>query len=80
HGAIVPCYIGGMWGSSFSRSADFVEKRALLRRLLRLLSRRKVTVIYGDPMPMDSTAQEVHDAVQKLKERYDAQQTEIHTL
>ena len=66
NGAIVPCYIGGMWGSSLSRSSKrFVEKRALLRR--------KVTVIYGDPMPMESTAIEVRDAVQKLKESYDAQ-------
>jgi acyl-[acyl-carrier-protein]-phospholipid O-acyltransferase/long-chain-fatty-acid--[acyl-carrier-protein] ligase len=66
NGAIVPCYIGGMWGSRLSRAPKrFVEKRALLRR--------KVTVIYGEPMPMDSTAQAVHDAVQKLKECYDAQ-------
>jgi acyl-[acyl-carrier-protein]-phospholipid O-acyltransferase/long-chain-fatty-acid--[acyl-carrier-protein] ligase len=66
NGVIVPFYIGGIWGSRFSRSPDkFVEKRAL--------HRRKVTILYGDAMPMDSTAEEVQEAVQKLKDSYYAQ-------
>ncbi|MGB6019540.1 MAG: MFS transporter [Sulfurimonadaceae bacterium] len=65
-GVIIPFYIGGMWGSRLSRSPKkHVEKRARLRR--------KVTIIYGDPMPMTTTAEELQKAVQKLKDEYDAQ-------
>ena len=66
-GVIVPFYIGGMWGSRYSRSPKkYVERRS--RSL-----RRKVTVLYGEPMPMHSTADEVKAAVQKLKDDYYAQ-------
>ncbi len=65
-GVIIPFYIGGMWGSRYSRSPKkYVEKRETLRR--------KVTVVYGDPMPMSSTADDVRAAVQKLKDDYYAQ-------
>ncbi len=66
-GVIVPTYIGGLEGSIFSRSPKrYVPKRSWLRR--------KVTVIYGEPMPMTTTtAAELQEAVQKLKERYNAQ-------
>jgi len=67
HGVIIPFYIGGMWGSRYSRSPKkYVERRS--RSL-----RRKVTVLYGEAMPMHSTADEVKAAVQKLKEDYYAQ-------
>ncbi|MEN8148133.1 MAG: MFS transporter [Campylobacterota bacterium] len=65
-GVIIPAYIGGMRGSRLSRSkSSFVEKRSLWRR--------KVTIIYGDPVPMETTADELQLIVQKLKEDYDAQ-------
>ncbi len=66
NGVIVPAYIGGMWGSRFSRSKKhFVEKRSLWRR--------KVTVIYGDPVPLSTPAAELQTIIEKLKEEYYAQ-------
>jgi len=65
-GVIIPTYIGGLWGSRFSRSKEKkVEERALVRR--------KVTVIYGEAMAMTTTAHELQIAVQKLKDQYYAQ-------
>jgi len=65
-GVIVPAYLGGMEGSRLSRSTrNFVPKRSLWRR--------KVTIIYGDPVPISTTAEELQKIVQKLKEEYDAQ-------
>ena len=65
-GVIVPAYIGGLWGSRFSRSKKhFVEKRSLWRR--------KVTIIYGDPVPFGTTAEQLQEIVEKLKEEYNAQ-------
>jgi len=64
-GAIVPAYIGGLEGSVFSRSSKrYVPNRSWLRR--------KVTIIYGEPLPISTTAQELQEAVQKLKESYNA--------
>jgi acyl-[acyl-carrier-protein]-phospholipid O-acyltransferase/long-chain-fatty-acid--[acyl-carrier-protein] ligase len=65
NGKIIPYYIGGMWGSMLSRSKKrFVIQRSGLRR--------KVTVIYGEPMPLQSSADEVRAAIEKLKEQYGA--------
>jgi len=65
-GVIVPAYIGGMEGSRLSRSAqNFVPKRSLWRR--------KLTIIYGDPVPISTSAEELQKVVQKLKDEYDAQ-------
>ncbi len=65
-GVIVPAYIGGLEGSRFSRSVKkFVPQRSLWRR--------KVTIIYGDPMPMSTTAEELQKEVQILKDEYNAQ-------
>jgi len=65
-GVIVPAYIGGLWGSRLSRSKKhFVERRSLWRR--------KVTVIYGDPVPFGITAEELQKLVEKLKDEYYAQ-------
>lgn len=65
-GVIVPAYIGGLWGSRLSRSPKhFVEKRAMLRR--------EVTIIYGDPVPMQTTAEELQKLVEALKDEYYAQ-------
>lgn len=65
-GVIIPTYIGGMNGSRLSRSTrHFVEKRSLWRR--------EVTIIYGEPVPMSTKAEELQAIVQKLKEDYYAQ-------
>ena len=65
-GVIVPAYMGGMEGSMFSRSAKrFVPKRSLWRR--------KVTIIYGEPIPITTTAAELQKIVQQLKDEYNAQ-------
>ena len=66
-GVIIPTYIGGLEGSIFSRSAKkFVPKRVWLRR--------EVCIIFGEPLPMSTKANELREAVQKLRERYYAQQ------
>ena len=65
-GVIVPVYIGGLEGSYFSRTVKkYVPKRSWLRR--------KVTIIYGSPVPISTTAQELQIEVQKLKDIYNAQ-------
>ena len=65
-GFIVPAYIGGLEGSIFARSPKrYVPKRSWLRR--------KVTIIYGKPMPITTTASELQIAVQTLKDQYNAQ-------
>ena len=65
-GVIVPAYIDGLEGSIFARSKKWhVPKRSWLRR--------KVTIIFGEPMPMSTTAEELKEAVQKLKDQYNAQ-------
>ncbi len=65
-GVIIPAYIGGFEGSRLSRPPKhYVPKRSWWRR--------KVTIIYGEPLPMSTTADELRSAVQKLKDRYNAQ-------
>ena len=60
-GVIVPFFIDGMCGSRWSRTVrKYTPERAGWRRV--------VTVVYGAPMPMDSSAEAVRDAVMKLKE------------
>ncbi len=66
-GLIVPVYIGGMEGSIFSRTPRCkLPKGSFLRR--------KVTIIFGEPLPMHTPASELQKAVQKLKDKYNAQQ------
>ena len=66
-GVIVPFYIDGMCGSRWSRTPDrYTEKKAGLRR--------RVTVVYGKPLPMDSSAEDVRGYVMRLKD-FLAQQT-----
>ena len=57
NGVIIPFYIHGMEGSLFSRLS---KQRHWLRR--------QVCIIYGDPLPMDSNAKTVYDAIIHLKE------------
>ncbi len=60
NGAIVPFYISGIYGSVLSRSK--------IKDALKHLLRRKVTVTYGHAMPLQSSAQEVRDAILMLKQ------------
>ena len=60
-GVIVPFYIDGMCGSCWSRGA---ASRAETKTLLR----RRVTVVYGTPIPRRSSAEEVRAHVMHLKE------------
>jgi acyl-[acyl-carrier-protein]-phospholipid O-acyltransferase / long-chain-fatty-acid--[acyl-carrier-protein] ligase len=60
-GVIVPFYIDGMCGSCWSPApGHYTEKKALFRR--------RVTVVYGAPMPRESAADEVRERVMNLKE------------
>ena len=58
-GVIVPFYIHGMEGSLFSR----ISKQ-------RTWSRRRVRIVYGAPIPMDSDAKTVYDVITHLKDAH----------
>ncbi|MHC3994382.1 1-acyl-sn-glycerol-3-phosphate acyltransferase [Thiomicrolovo sp. ZZH C-3] len=60
-GEIVPFYIDGMCGSrwSYTRKTHAGGRRGL---------RRPVTVVFGAPMPLASSADTVRDAVMQLKD------------
>lgn len=60
-GTIVPFYIDGMCGSRWSYAP---KERAVKPSGLR----RQVTVVFGPPMPRNSTAETVRDAVIHLKD------------
>ncbi len=66
NGKIVPFYIDGIYGSILSRSkTHYTQERSGWRRV--------VTIIYGEPMPLDSNADEVREAIIRLKEKHGAQ-------
>ncbi|HEX5622984.1 MAG TPA: 1-acyl-sn-glycerol-3-phosphate acyltransferase, partial [Sulfuricurvum sp.] len=65
-GVIVPFYIDGVYGSLFSRAS---KRHVPMRKWFR----RHIRIIYGAPLPMDSDAKTVYDAVIHLKETYGAQ-------
>ncbi len=56
-GVIVPFYIDGMDGSLFSRTSK-----------KRMWFRRRINIIYGAPLPMDSDSKTVYDAITHLKD------------
>jgi len=58
-GVIIPFYIHGMGGSLFSRTSK-----------QRTWFRRRVDIIYGTPLSMDSNAKTVYDSITHLKEAY----------
>ena len=60
-GVIVPFYIDGIYGSIFSRAK---KRHVPMSNLLR----RRIRIIYGEPMSMDSDAKTVYDAIIQLKE------------
>jgi acyl-[acyl-carrier-protein]-phospholipid O-acyltransferase/long-chain-fatty-acid--[acyl-carrier-protein] ligase len=63
-GVIIPYYIGGMWGSILSRSKKrIVPKGSFFKR--------DITIIYGEPMPLNSKVAQVEAAICALKEQYE---------
>ncbi len=60
---ILPFYIGGLWGSRFSRSKE------RLKETLPKSSKRHISVAFGQPMPASSSAEDVEKAVKKLAEK-----------
>ncbi|MCX7819590.1 MAG: acyl-[ACP]--phospholipid O-acyltransferase [Kiritimatiellae bacterium] len=61
---VIPVYLGGTWGSVFSRYRPRDHARVPVR------FPRQVTVVFGRPMSPDSTAAEVRAAVQELSVVY----------
>lgn len=58
-GVIVPFYIDGIYGSRFSRSpGKFTAKRRGLRRIVR--------IAFGPPLPIESPAETVREAIEKM--------------
>lgn len=57
---IVPVYLDGLWGSVFSYQGG----RVLFKRPRRIL--HQTTVSFGEPLPPDTPAEGVRQAVQKL--------------
>ena len=63
-GVIIPYYIGGMWGSRFSRSKKrFKDNGSLFKR--------HVTIIYGKPLPLNTKVEEIKTVLYALKEKYE---------
>lgn len=65
-GVIIPFYIDGIYGSIFSRS----PKRHIA---MSNIVRRRIRIIYGAPLSMDSDAKTLHEAIIHLKETYGSQ-------
>ncbi len=57
---IVPFYLHGLWGSTFSRA----ESR--YRLVSKTGTRRDIGVVFGEPLPPDATAHQVKQAVKAL--------------
>ena len=62
-GVIVPFFIDGMFGSSFSKYKPKNKKSFFKRRV--------VMVYYGKPIAKETNAQELREIVQDLKEKYE---------
>ncbi|MFA6188369.1 MAG: MFS transporter [Sulfuricurvum sp.] len=65
-GVIIPFYIHGIYGSIFSRSKKHHVP-------VQNWFRRRVDIIYGPAISIDSDAKTVYDAITHLKETYGAQ-------
>jgi len=59
-GEIVPFYLRGLWGSRFSFASDRLKRTRRDGRI------RDVIVAFGAPLPMDSSARQVKQAVVEL--------------
>jgi acyl-[acyl-carrier-protein]-phospholipid O-acyltransferase/long-chain-fatty-acid--[acyl-carrier-protein] ligase len=60
-GVIVPFYIDGVFGSLFSKYKKKQSKK--------FFKRREITVHFGEALPKDMKAQELHDIISKMKEK-----------
>ena len=63
-GVIIPYYIGGMWGSLFSRSKKHHTSRGTFFK-------RNVTIIYGEPIPLATKVETIEEKLKELKEKYE---------
>ena len=78
-GVILPFYIRGLWGSSFSRSNEEFSSRN------RTLTKRNIAIAFGEPMPLHSTKEVVKSKVFDLsfiawKSQCEAMQTISRSL
>ncbi|MDQ7069007.1 MAG: 1-acyl-sn-glycerol-3-phosphate acyltransferase [Sulfurimonas sp.] len=64
-GCIIPVFIDGMFGSWFSRYKKSSKKHFWQRRV--------INVYFGEPLPTDTSSQEVKNIIQAMKERYETQ-------
>jgi acyl-[acyl-carrier-protein]-phospholipid O-acyltransferase/long-chain-fatty-acid--[acyl-carrier-protein] ligase len=64
-GVIIPIFIEGLFGSWFARYKP-KQKKGFFKR-------REIRVYYGEPMSNTSTAQEVKEQIQKMKDKYETQ-------
>ncbi|MDF1883536.1 MFS transporter [Sulfurimonas sp. SAG-AH-194-C21] len=63
-GFIIPVFIDGVFGSLFSRYKKSTKKYFWQRRV--------INVYYGEPISTSTSAQEVKEIIQRMKERYEA--------
>ncbi|WP_345994034.1 MFS transporter [Sulfurimonas sp. HSL-1716] len=63
-GVIIPYYIGGMWGSVLSRSKKRHNETGGFFK-------RRITVIYGKPIPLNTKAEKIKTELYRLKEKYE---------
>ncbi|MDR2905326.1 MAG: acyl-[ACP]--phospholipid O-acyltransferase [Helicobacteraceae bacterium] len=72
---IIPFYLRGLWGSSFSRADDYYKQ-------LRRAGKRDIIVAFGEPLPVSAKAREVKKAVVKLSleawDSYISRQAPLH--
>lgn len=62
-GVIIPFYIDGIYGSIFSRAT---KRHVSMSNFMR----RRIRIIYGAPLSMDSDVKTLHEAIIHLKETY----------
>ncbi len=62
-GSIIVCYIGGMWGSIFSRSKKHFKEEGILFR-------REVTVIFSKPISMQTKLDDFAKVLYELQQQY----------
>ena len=62
-GVIVPYFIDGMFGSSFSKYKKGKKKS--------IFAKREITVYFSYPVPKETKADELKDIIQELKDKYE---------
>jgi len=65
NGVIVPFFIDGVFGSSFSKYKGTAKRE--------LFKRRKITVYYGKPLKMSTSSDELRQVILDMKEKYETQ-------